>query len=263
MLRLSAGSLLALGLWPGALRAADEGGAEEFSFLAVNDTHYIDQKCGAWLQTVIAQMKGSSPKPELCLMSGDFTDDGTAAQLGAAREIFGGLGLPVYGVIGNHDWAKGNRREAYDDLFPNRLNYTFEHRGWQFMGLDTTEGTKGGQTKIMPDTLRWVEDHLPKLDRKRPLILISHFPLGPNVTTRPQNADALLERFKDHNLRAAFCGHYHAFTERTVGATVLTTDRCCSLKKTNFDKSKEKGYFLCRIKAGQISRQFVEVAVPA
>ena len=38
--RWSAGSLLALGLWPGALRAADKTGSSSFRFLVINDTHY-------------------------------------------------------------------------------------------------------------------------------------------------------------------------------------------------------------------------------
>ena len=38
MLRASASSLLALGLWPGALRAEGESQGEDFSFIAVNDT---------------------------------------------------------------------------------------------------------------------------------------------------------------------------------------------------------------------------------
>lgn len=262
MLKLSAGSLLALGLWPGVLRAADAGQGDDFSFIAVNDTHYVDEKCGEWLQTVMTKMKASEPKPEFCLMSGDFTDDGTAAQLTAVRDIFKGLGFPTYGVIGNHDWAKGNDRKAYEEVFPDRLNYTLEQRGWQIVGLDTTEGLKANQTRISDATLRWVDDQLPKLDRQRPMILVSHFQLGPGVVNRPLNADDLLERFKGHNLRAVFCGHYHAFTERKAGNTVFTTNKCCSLKKPNHDRTKEKGYFFCQVKNGEIQRTFVEVPVP-
>ena len=50
MLRLSAGSLLALGLWPGALRAAGERNSGEFSFIAVNDLHYLDAKGDKWFE---------------------------------------------------------------------------------------------------------------------------------------------------------------------------------------------------------------------
>jgi len=262
MLRLSAGSLLTLGLWPGALRAEGDAQGEDFSFIAVNDLHYIDEKCGSWLQTAIAKMKAASPKAELCLMSGDCTDHGTAAELATTRDLFQGLSFPTYGVIGNHDWLKHNDRTPYEQVFPDRINYRFDHRGWQFLGLDTTEGQKGGGTKISEETLRWVDDTLPKLDPKKPLILISHFPLGPKIPNRSLNADALLERFKQHNLRAVFCGHFHGFTESQQGEAVFTTDKCCSFKRMNHDGTKEKGFFVCEAKNGAIKRTFVEVPVP-
>jgi Icc-related predicted phosphoesterase len=263
MLKLSAGSLLALGLWRGAVGAENEVKVEDFCFIAVNDLHYIEEQCGKWLETALAKMMACSPKPELCVVSGDLTDDGTVPQLTAIRELFKKHDLPLYGVIGNHDWRTQTDRQPYDDIFPGRINYHFDHRGWQFVALDTTEGLKATKTNIAPDTLRWLDEHLPKLDKKRPLILVSHFPLGPKAKNRPLNADALLERFKEHNLRAAFCGHYHAFTETKVGEAVFTTNKCCSFKRFNHDTSKEKGFFFCQIKDGQLSRSFVEVPVPA
>lgn len=262
MLRASAGTLLALGLWPGALRAEGEHPGEDFSFIAVNDTHYIDDRCGEWLRTAVAKMKECSPKAELCLMSGDYTDHGTVAELEAAREVFDGLGVPTYGVIGNHDWRTNDDRKPYEQVFPNRINYRFDHRGWQFLALDTTEGQKANGTHIADDTLRWVDDQLPKLDAKKPLILVSHFQLGPAIRNRPRNADALLERFKPHNLRAVFCGHFHGFTESKLGSAIFTTDKCCSLKKANHDGTREKGFFFCQVKNGAIQRTFVEVPVP-
>ena len=262
MLRASAGSLLALGLWPGVLRAEGESHGEDFSFIAVNDTHYMDEKCGEWLLTAIAKMKECSPKPELCLMSGDYSEHGTVVELAATRDLFKGLAIPTCGVIGNHDWLKTDDRKPYEEVFPDRINYRLDHRGWQFMALDTTEGLKANQTRISDDTLRWVDENLSKFDKKKPLILISHFPLGPKTNYRPVNADALLERFKEYNLRAVFCGHFHGFTESKLGETVFTTDKCCSLKRSNHDTTREKGFFFCQVKDGEIKRTFVEVPVP-
>jgi hypothetical protein len=69
----------------------------------------------------------------------------------------------------------------------------------------------------------------------------------------------VLDRFKGHNLRAVFNGHYHALTERTVGEVVLTTNRCCAISRGNHDGSTEKGYFLCHAKGGKVGHTFVEV----
>ena len=129
------------------------------------------------------------------------------------------------------------------------------------MGLDSSEGLSYQNTSVQPATLRWVDDTLPKLDRKQPVILFTHFPLGPDTTYRPQNADVLIERFQDLNVVAVFNGHFHGFTERKVRDTVFTTNQCCSIARGNHDKTTEKGYFLCRAKDGRIERQFIEVKV--
>jgi predicted phosphodiesterase len=259
LLRLSAGSLLALGLWPGALRAEGAGNPETFSFIAVNDFHFQSERCGRWFEKVVRQMKAITPKPAFCLFSGDYSEHGTTAEMAAARDAFKDLGVPFYGVIGNHDFSSGQNRTEYDALFPGTLNYAFEAGGWQWIGLDTTEGRKALGTSIQPHTLAWLDEHLPRLDKKRPTVIFTHFPLGPFTPSRPGNADALLERLIGHNLQAVFSGHFHGFTERTLGAVTLTTDRCCAISRANHDGTPEKGYFLCEAKAGRISRSFVEV----
>src|SRR5262249_1914383 len=92
MLGLSAASRLALGLWPGALRSEGENNAGEFSFIVVNDLHYVDEKCGKYFERVVAQMKAAPQKAELCLIVGDFADLGKADELAAVRDIFKTLG---------------------------------------------------------------------------------------------------------------------------------------------------------------------------
>jgi len=258
LLRRSPATLLAASLWPGALAAGDKD-AGEFSFLVVNDLHSLNDKCKPWFEKVAKQMGGHAEAPELLLIGGDLAEDGTATQLGAVKEIFAGLKLPTYVVPGNHDFAKGDDRKAYDDLFPDRLNYAFDHKGCQFVGLDTTEGTKYQNTTIAATTLKWLDAKLPKLDKKKPLVVLTHFPLGEGVRMRPKNADEVLKRFTGYNLRATYGGHYHAFTEKKAGDAVLVTNRCCAFSKGNHDGTKEKGYFIVTAKDGKLDRKFVEV----
>jgi 3',5'-cyclic AMP phosphodiesterase CpdA len=260
LLRWSVGSLLAAGLWPGAIDADGPGGSEEFHFIQANDLHYIDRGCGQWLERVIRQMRSHTAPIDFCLLVGDLAHEGRAEQLAAVRDIFAKLGKPTHVVIGNHDYLTQADRKAYEQLYPRKLNYHLEHRGWQLVGLDTTEGQASRNTSIQPHTLRWLDDNLARLDKRKPMILFTHFPMGPWVLGRPTNAAAMLTRFKEFNLRAVFNGHLHAFTQRQIGQTIFTTDRCCSFRRPNHDNSKEKGYFLCHAKDGDISRRFVEVS---
>ena len=188
-----------------------------------------------------------------------MADDGGAEALAQVKDIFSGLKIPVYTVPGNHDYTKKQERKSYDDLFPDRLNYTFDRNGWQFVALDTTEGTKYEKTVISATTLKYLDDKLPTIDKKRPLVVLTHFPLGEGVRMRPTNADEVLRRLLEHNLKAAFSGHFHGFTEKMIGDAVLTTNRCCAFSKGNHDGTKTKGYFLVKAKDGKLERGFVEM----
>jgi 3',5'-cyclic AMP phosphodiesterase CpdA len=258
-LRLSASGLLAMGLWPGCTRWRNSGRGEAFSFVVLNDAHFQSAKCGPWFERLGASIRLHQPRPEFCLMVGDLAEHGTKAELGAMKEFLQSFGMEFHAVLGNHDYLSDTDRSAWDALFPQSLNYSFQHRGWQFIGLDSTEGTKWEKTRIPQETLHWADEHCRRLDVTAPTVLFTHFPLGDQVRMRPANADEFLEKFKAFNLVAVFNGHFHGLTERRSRQTVLTTNRCCAISRGNHDGTKEKGYFLCTAEQGRISREFVEV----
>lgn len=257
--KLGAAALLSLGLWPGALRAREASPPDDgFAFIQVNDTHHMSDDCSVWLERVVRRMR--EEHPAFCLHVGDVADRGAARDLTEVKRVFDGLGAPLHVMIGNHDYTATGDRSAYETVFPDRLNYVFEHRGWQFVCVDSTEGTHWHDTAITAATLRWVDEQLPRLDRVRPLVLCTHFPLGERVQFRPRNADALLERFLPHNLQAVFNGHFHGYTERTFHGAAVTTDKCCALKRQNHDGTEGKGFFVCTARDGRITRRFLEVS---
>jgi hypothetical protein len=259
--QLSAASLLALGWWPGALRAAGATPPDDdFTFVVINDTHYMSPECGAWLERVFEMVRAE--KPVFCLHAGDIVDNGTRENHAAAHAVFARLGVPLHVQIGNHDHATQTDRAAYEEFYPGKINYRFDHGNWQFVAVDSTEGLHFEKTAISEATLRWVDTELPRLDRMRPLVLFTHFPLADGVKMQPLNANALLERFRDHNLQAVFNGHFHGYTEHTWRVATVTTNRCCALKRDNHDGTHERGFFVCTARAGRISRRYVEVPMP-
>lgn len=159
--------------------------------------------------------------------------------------------------MGNHDWTTPTDRQAYMDEFPSRLNYTFRHRGWQFVALDSTDGQAYDKTSVRPASLLALDKRLSRLNPARPTVLFTHFPLGIGMKYRPANAEEVLDRFLKFNLQAVFCGHWHGYTEAPLGDALITTNRCCSLKRDNHDKTKDKGFFVCTASQGRITRQLI------
>ena len=240
-------------------KAADaEGG---FDFIAVNDLHFSDEKCMPFFQNVVARMRESAPKAVLCLISGDLADRGTPAQFAALRACLDALGVPVFAVPGNHDYQTDDDRAAYDAAFPDSSNYIHTHGGWQFIGLDTTQGMEFDGTVIADGTLAWCDENFPKLDARTPTVAFTHFPLGPGTVYRPRNADALLARLDKLNLRGTFSGHWHGLNEQHIHNADVVVNRCCARVRENRDGSPLKGWWVCRAAAdGTLTRRFIALA---
>jgi hypothetical protein len=238
---------------------ADQDG---FWFLVVNDVHYVDEAGLPWLEGAFRQLRSHPERPEFCLLLGDLVESASERSLTTVRHLVDHLGMPVHVTAGNHDWSSDTDRRLFDTFFPEAKNHWFEHRGWQFVVLDSSAGNVYEKVAIPDASLAWLDRTRPQLKADRPTVLCTHFPQGPDVRYRSTNAEDLLARCKGLNLRAVFSGHYHGLTERRLGDVVLTTNRCCSTTRKNHDGSPEKGYFLCHASpTGELTRRFV--AVPA
>jgi hypothetical protein len=131
------------------------------------------------------------------------------------------------------------------------------------VGLDSTNNNLKSRVKVTDHTLGWLDGALPKIEKGRPMIAFTHFPMHPQLQWPSVNAADVLARFKDHNLRGLFGGHCHASREQSFGGAFVVTNKCCSHRVPNHDRSKEKGYFLCRAKEGKVTREFVEITPEA
>src|SRR3954466_2589496 len=99
----------------------------------------MDEDDPPWLEGLV-QHVNATPGLELVLVAGDLAELGTREELLAARGILDQLRVPYYTVPGNHDGPPGRPTglgdaglTTYNELFPNRRNYTFTHKHWQFL----------------------------------------------------------------------------------------------------------------------------------
>ena len=257
MMKLSAGALLAAQLWPGRARAADAA-TKPLKFIVVNDLHYVEDSCAPFFEGMVKacnKIEGAG----LVLVVGDLVDGGTAGQCHAIHDILAGLKMPYYVTAGNHDPLSQNDRGPWESVFGDALNVSFEREGWQFVGMDTSDGKKVSGFDCHQETLDFAAALPGKLERSKPTFVYTHFPLGPGVSLRLRNADALLEPFKQLNVAAIFNGHYHAFTQKTaLNSALVTTNVCCSHMRANHDGTFEKGFFVIEAAEGRWKRTFVE-----
>ncbi len=160
-------------------------------------------------------------RPHFVFHTGDVVSDPDPGSFQLAAETLAGLQAPIYYANGNHDMAGDIRRylpmgpkQDADD--PNRLSYTFEVNGYQFLVLDAK-----GPVEIDPQG-RLSDSQLELVARETqadgpPLVVFVHFPVLPlnspwmDDQMLIQNGEALhrlLLPARDR-LRAVFSGHVH------------------------------------------------------
>jgi len=256
------GALLAAGIWPGGLRAAEtrSGGAGAVRFAVLNDLHHESPECDAWFERLF-RAAGAHKGVAFVAGLGDLANKGNPASIAAVKRLAATAGVPFYPVPGNHDNDLEETTRIYSEVFPGRLNYTWSEAGWQFVALDTTEGKKWDDVRVGAETMAWLKAELPKLDARKPTVLLTHFPLGAGVKMRPLNAETVLVAFVDFNLRGVFSGHHHGRVTVTRRGVELVTNVCCSRVGKNHDGSAAKGYFVVAGSAdGTLTREWVEFA---
>ena len=261
MMKMSAGALIAMGVWPGRLWA-QQTATKPLKFIVVNDFHYFDAKCNPFFEGMVKKFNGIDGTA-LMLQGGDLLDGGTMEQANAMRDILKVLKVPYHVTVGNHDYKTDTDRVAFDAVFKKDVNFSFDVEGWQFVGLDSADGTKSSGFDCHKETLDFAGEVVKKLDKNKPTFIFTHIPLGPGVSNRLKNADVLLDPFKTLNVQAIFNGHHHGYTEKKVaGASgaemTVTTNRCCSFKRANHDNKFEKGFFVIEAAEGKYKRTFME-----
>ncbi len=182
------------------------------------------------LARVVAHVNGLTPRPDLAVITGDITNDGSAAEARQARAVLEGLECPYLVLPGNHD-----RRQVLAEVFgPERvqrsaggfLNFAHDLGGVRLLGLDSLdEGRPGGA--FGAQRARWLAAALEAAPG--PVMLFMHhppLPLGVPETDQDgfAGAEALAAQVAAHGrvLRIA-AGHVHlATTSAWQGVPVVT-----------------------------------------
>lgn len=178
-----------------------------FKFALLTDLHIqiTNAEPGKDLQMAVSDLNNSS-NIDFVLINGDITETGDLASLLKAREIISGLKMPWFITSGNHDtkWTPSGGT-AFSKVFGDD-KFTFEHKGFRFIGFNTGPLIKMGDGHIYPQDFDWVENELQKAGNKAQVFIVTHYPLQNGDVDNWYEMTALLRKY---NVQAVLSGHYH------------------------------------------------------
>ncbi|GGG74449.1 hypothetical protein GCM10007415_02410 [Parapedobacter pyrenivorans] len=146
--------------------------------------------------------------------------------------------LPFKYTIGNHDryWGDGEKSGTYGEKlfesFFGETYYSFEHRGWLFIVLNSAQ-ICDGQYCVDDTQQLWLSDLLARTPADQPIIVSTHVPFlslyYPVLEGKYTDADTfvnqkeIFDMFGAHNLKLVLQGHQHLYEEIKVKGVQFIT----------------------------------------
>lgn len=192
----------------------------EHSFVQVTDTEVGAGGVGGWINDIKEIV--DEEKPAFVVHTGDICyEDGLKSHIkGMNRDT---MGVPVYYVIGNHDYVKGKYgEELYESIYGPSW-YSFEVGNVHYVVTPFQYGDY--VSGYAPnDRWKWLENDLKNVDPDKEVIIFNH--------TLPPSDDYVIRYpgkkldLKEFNLLAWVYGHYHAnHVEMKNGVLSISTSR--------------------------------------
>ncbi len=204
--------------------------------LHLTDIHLFADPARRWgqahpaaaLEQVLDAIVADEWRPDLALVTGDLSDDGSDAAYEQLRDALAVLKVPAYVVPGNHDAAEPMRRAFAAG--PVRWVRSAEVGAWRIVALDS-QLVGEARGSLGPEELTALATTLREGDG-RPTLVILHHPIAP-VCPMPScqlnDADELFTACGGYpNVKAALAGHVHCADDRVLhGVRSLVTPSTC------------------------------------
>lgn len=211
-------------------------------------------------------------KPDFVMICGDLVDNKNEKSFADVRSGLAKLKAPYYCLPGNHDIGNVPTAQTlakYRKLFGQDY-YTFEHKGYAFVVLNTQTWKAGGPEDEVKKQDEWLQEAFAKIDPKTPVFVAQHYPLHIKKADEPEEyfnlapekRMKLLNLFKAHNVVAVLAGHTHrTILNEWKGIRLVNGEVTCR----NFDH-KPLGFRLWHVNSpDQIEHELVqlgEIGIP-
>lgn len=199
--------------------------------------------------------------PDFILTGGDLIMDALGQRYDRAdslyslwQEVVKRAVMPVHNTMGNHEIYGIYRKSGADranpeygeKMFEKRIGplyYSFLHKGWKFMVINSPEDTGRDSYAGLVDSaqIEWIKEELKNTDPETPIVMSTHIPFVSAMTqvldgsTVPNdsslvvyNSKEVIDLFRDHNLRLVLQGHLHVLEEINIdGVQYITSGAVC------------------------------------
>ena len=199
---------------------------KEFYFVQLSDTHWgyqgpANPDAGVTLRKAVATVNALPTQPDFVFFTGDLThttDDPVERRrrLAEFKGIVADLKVKTVRFMpGEHD-ASLDRGAAFKEFFGD-THYTFDHKGVHFIVLDNVSDPGA---KIGDEQLAWLKADLDKLDRRAPIVVLTHrplFDLAPKWDWATRDGAQAVELLMPHENVTVFYGHIHQEHHQMTG----------------------------------------------
>ena len=203
-----------------------KGDGSDFYFVQLSDTHWgyegpANPDARVTLRKAVATVNALPTPPEFIFFTGDLThttDDPVERRrrLAEFKGIVADLKVkPVRFMPGEHD-ASLDRGAAFQEYF-GATHYTFDHKGVHFIALDNVSDPRA---TIGDEQLAWLKADLDKLDRRAPLVVLTHrplFDLAPKWDWATRDGAQAVALLMPHENVTVFYGHIHQEHHQNTG----------------------------------------------
>jgi 3',5'-cyclic AMP phosphodiesterase CpdA len=263
--------------------------SDGFSFVFMTDIH-IQPELNAPQGFKQAMDSINAINPDLVITGGDLIMDALGQSYGRAdslynlyEEMIKNLKMPVYNSMGNHEiygiykesGADKLNPEYGEKMFEKRLGesyYTFDHKSWKFMIINSIEDTKRSSYIGWIDSTQmvWISQVLAQTKKETPIIIITHIPfitvfeqkyygstLKNDSSLVVANSKNVIDLFKDHNLKLVLQGHLHTVEDIYIdGIHFITGGAICGAWWNGPNKGFEEGFMKIDISGEDISWEY-------
>ena len=204
----------------------------------ISDTHIRDHlgmfgelvDTSETLKKAVQLLNSLEPQPDVVLVTGDLTDDGTKEQYSLLLEMLSSLNAPLLPLPGNHDerseFLNAFSSKLPDEIPENHCSYVIDNFPVRLIALDTS---LPGQHDALfsEDHELWLSTVLSQ-EKDKPTLIFTHFPpfeTGINFMDLSglKSADRLEKIIRNNpQVKLVVSGHLHRSIQTSFASTMIS-----------------------------------------